>query len=72
MVKNLPGNAEDWSSIPGSESSPGEWNGYPLQHSCLGNLMDRGTLGATARGGHKESDTTEGLNDNSSSVNLLF
>ena len=32
--------------------------------------MDRGTLGATARGGHKESDTTEGLNDNRSSVDL--
>ena len=37
VLKNPPGNAEDWSSIPGSESSPGEWNGYPLQHSCLGN-----------------------------------
>ena len=29
-------------SIPGSGRSPGEGNGYPLQHSCLENPMDRG------------------------------
>ena len=28
--------------IPGSGRSPGEGNGNPLQHSCLGNPMDRG------------------------------
>ena len=39
-VKNLP--AEDPSSIPGWEKSPGEGNGNPLQFSCLGNSMDRG------------------------------
>ena len=27
-------------SIPGSRSSPGERNGYPLQYSCLENPMD--------------------------------
>ena len=40
VVKNLPTNAGDAGSIPGS--SPGEGNGYPLQCSLLGNAMDRG------------------------------
>ena len=30
VVKNLPANAGDSSSIPGSERSPGEGNGNPL------------------------------------------
>ena len=34
-------------SIPGSERSPGEGNGNPLQYPCLGNLMERGTWWAT-------------------------
>ena len=41
-VKNLPANAEDPGSIPGSGKSPGEGNGYPLQYSCLENSMNRG------------------------------
>ena len=28
-------NARDLSLIPGSGRSSGEWNGYPLQYSCL-------------------------------------
>ena len=36
-------NAEDPGLIPGSGISPGEGNGNPLQYSCLGNPMDRGT-----------------------------
>ena len=32
----------DQSSIPGLGRSPREGNGYPLQYSCLENLMDRG------------------------------
>ena len=35
------------SSIPGLGRSPGEGNGNPLQYSCLGNPMDRGTWRAT-------------------------
>ena len=35
-------NAGDPGSIPGSERSPGEENGNPLQYSCLGNPRDRG------------------------------
>ena len=35
-------NEGDPRSIPGSERSPGEGNGYPLQYSCLQNPMDTG------------------------------
>ena len=42
MVENLPPDAGDTSSIPGSGRSPGEGNGNPLQYSCLGNPKDRG------------------------------
>ena len=35
-------NVGDLGSIPGSEISPGEGNGNPLQYSCLENPMDRG------------------------------
>ena len=41
-VKNLPADAGDLSSVPGSGRSPGEGNGYPLQCFCLENSMDRG------------------------------
>ena len=41
VVKNPPANAEDLLLIPGVGRSPGEGNGNPLQHSCLGNPMDR-------------------------------
>ena len=43
---------------PGSESSPGEGNGRPLQYSCLENPMDRGAWWATVLVG-KEMDVTE-------------
>ena len=49
MVKNLPA-AGDLGSIPGSESSPGEGNGNPLQYSCLENSMDRGAWKARVHG----------------------
>ena len=35
-------NSGDQSSVPGSERSPGEVNGNPLQYSCLETPMDRG------------------------------
>ena len=35
-------NVGDPGSIPGPGRSPGEWNGNPLQGSCLENSMDRG------------------------------
>ena len=40
----------DLGSISGLGRSPGKGNGVPLQDSCLGIPMDRGTLWATARG----------------------
>ena len=58
MVKNLPANAGDAGMIPGSRRSPGEGNGNPLQHSCLGNPMDRGAWQAIVHGVATESDMT--------------
>ena len=43
-------NVGDSGSIPGSERSPGEGNGYPLQYSCLENSMNRGAWQATVHG----------------------
>ena len=58
-VKNPPANAGDVGLIPGLGRSPGEGNGNPLQHSCLGNPMDRGAwLWATIHGGRTELDVT--------------
>ena len=50
MMKNLRANAGDPGLIPGSERSPGEGNGNPLQYSCLENPIDRGAWWATVRG----------------------
>ena len=63
--------AGDLGSIPGSERSSGEGNGYPLQYSCLENYMDRGEDPAeqsigSQRAGH------EWVNDTFSLTSLLF
>ena len=50
VVENSPFYAGDMGSIPGLGRSPGEGNGNPLQSSCLGNPMDRGTWWATVHG----------------------
>ena len=50
VVKNLPANAGDTYSIPGSGKSPGVRNGNLLQCSCLENSMDRKAWWATVRG----------------------
>ena len=55
MVKNLPLNREDTGLIPGSERSPGEGNGNPLQYPCLGNSMGGGNQWARVHGVTKES-----------------
>ena len=45
-------------SVPGSERSPGEGKGNPLQCSCLENPMDRGAwcMVQYSPWGHKESE----------------
>ena len=58
IVKNLPANAEDASSIPRSGRSPRERKGNSCQYSCLGNSMDRGAWQATVHAVAKESDKT--------------
>ena len=68
MVKNLPANAEEEGSVPGSGRSPGEGNGNSLLYSCLGNTMDRGAWRATVRGVTKESDTTDTIKQHINSL----
>ena len=41
-VKNLPTNAGDAGSVPGSGRYPGGGNGNPFQYSCMENPVDRG------------------------------
>ena len=53
VVKNPPANAvegRDMGLIPGSERSPGEGNGNPLQCSCLENPTHRGAWRAMVHG----------------------
>ena len=64
VIKKLPANAEDVSSIPGSGRSLGKGDGNPLQYYCLRNPMDKGAWWATVHGVTKESDPTEQLNNN--------
>ena len=60
VVKNLPANAGDVDSIPGSGRSPGEGNGNPLQDSCWEIPWVRRMVGYSSKG-HKESGMTERL-----------
>jgi len=50
VVNNPPANAGDVALVFGSQRSPGEGNGNPLQYSCLGNPMDRGAWQPTVHG----------------------
>ena len=50
MINNLHANAGDTGLILGLGRIPGEGNGNPLQYSCLGNSMDRGTCGLHSMG----------------------
>ena len=66
VVKDLPANTGDSGSILGSERSPGEGNGNPLQYSCLDNPVGRGAWWATLHGVTKDLDITKRLNSSSS------
>ena len=57
VVKNSPANVGDAGSIPRLGRSPGEGKGNPLQYSCLGNPMDRGSWRATVHGISKSQNS---------------
>ena len=59
-VKNLPANAGDRGSVPGSGISPGEGDGNPLQHTCLENPMDGGDWQAPVCGVSKSRTQLSG------------
>ena len=60
VVKNLPANAGDTSSVPGWGRYSGGGNGNPLQYSYLWNPMDE-EPGSLQSMRSQESDTTERL-----------
>ena len=55
------GDTGETHSTPGLGSSPDRGNGNPLQYSCLGNPMDRGTWWAIVCGVAKNRTGTEQL-----------
>ena len=60
-------NTRDLGSILGSERSPEEGNGSPLQYSCLENPMDRGAWQTTV---HRVAKGSTWLSDFSLSLGL--
>ena len=58
--KESASNAGDLDSVSELGKSPGEWNGYPLQYSCLENSMDRAAWWATV---HRVAKSQTQLND---------
>jgi len=64
VVKNWPANAGDFRDsglITGLGRSLGKGYGNPLQYSCLGNPMDRGTWGAVVHRVTKNSGIQSNL-----------
>ena len=59
MVNRPATDAGDLGWISGSERSPGEVNGNPLQYSCFENPMNRGAWQAIAHEVTKELDSTK-------------
>ena len=56
VLKNPLANAGDMGSVLGSGRYPGEWNGNPLQYSCLENSMDRGACGPQSMGSQRATE----------------
>ena len=69
-VKNLTAMLKTQVRSPGLGKSPGKGTGNPLKDSCLENSLDREAWRATVHG-VAESDTTEQLTHNVSSVQSL-
>ena len=66
VMKSPPVNAEDTGdtgSVPRLGRSPGDRSGDPLESSCLGKSHGQRNLVGYSPRGHKESDTTEQLNN---------
>ena len=59
--KESASNARDPGLIPELGRSPGKWNGYPLQYSCLENSIDRGAWWTTVHGVTKSWTQYRGL-----------
>ena len=79
MLQGFPGgldgkestcNVGDLDSIPQLGRFPGEWNGYPLQYSCLENTQGQRSLAGYRPWGHKELDTTEQFSLSSTMLGL--
>ena len=68
MIKNLPANAGDMGSVPGSGRSPGEGNGNSLQCSCLENPRDEGAWWAAVYGVAQSQTRLKRLSSSSSSI----
>ena len=66
VVEKLPASAGDTGSVLGLGISLGEGNGNPFQYSCLGKSHGQSTLA-----GLRESDTTQGLNNNNNNIPLF-
>ena len=68
VVKNLPANAGDLGSIPGSGRSPGEGNGNPVQVVLPGKSHGQRSLAATVHRIAKELDVTYQLKNKTSQL----
>ena len=65
MVMKPPASAGNTGSIPASGRSPGGGHGNPLQYFFSGESHRQRILAGYSPWGHKESDMTERLNNNS-------
>ena len=69
-MKNLPANAGDTGSIPGSGRSRGEGNGYSLQYSCWEILWTEGLGGSSL--GHKRVGHDLATKHNNNSAVVMY
>ena len=72
MAKNLPANAGDVDSIPGSGRSPGRGNDNPLHILGPGKIHGQRNLAGYSPRGHKESDLTEHKHKQAGFLSMLL